>query len=325
MGFIGGFIKGAVFTGIGVMLGGPVGGMVGMGLAMASSNDKPKYKYSFDCPSCNASNGVDSYGRYNCYNCSTTLDVDVNGVRISGISVDCPNCDEELIIREEGLWICEYCKRELEVRGNYVYGHTKTLQYSFLGVLAKMAKAEGRVTSKHIQILDRILVEDLELSGNERKEAIEKFNEAKVDNRSFQEYCFIFKEAVERSYIEDKYGFYCGVLFNLYEVGLCFNIDGYTTREYLNCAIGTLGINKEDYYQIRSELTGIVDEKYYKILGCKSSDSFEVIRSNYRRLVKEYHPDKVNNMKVSEDIKDTLIDKFKDIQEAYELIKDTVE
>ncbi|MGL5822440.1 MAG: DnaJ domain-containing protein [Sarcina sp.] len=325
MGFIGGFVKGAVFTGIGIMIGGPIGGMVGMGLAMASSDDKPKYKYSFDCPSCNSSNGIDSYGRYNCYNCSTTLDVDASGVRISGISVDCPNCDEELIINEDGLWICDYCERELEVRNNYVYSHTQTLQYSFLGVLAKMAKAEGRITQEHIRKIDEILIEELDLNGESRKKAITKFTEAKDDNRSFQDYCLIFKAAVERSSIEDKYRFYCGVVYDLYEVALCANINGYTTREYLNCAVGTFGVSQEDYSEIKGESTGYVDEKYYKILGCTSNDSFEIIKSRYRKLVKEYHPDKVNNMSVSEEIKDTLIDKFKEIQEAYDSIKVTFE
>lgn len=60
-------------------------------------------------------------------------------------------------------------------------------------------------------------------------------------------------------------------------------------------------------------------EDYYKVLECKSEDSFEVVRKNYLKLVKKYHPDRVtdkNSNKMAMYIK-----KFQNIQEAYEMIK----
>jgi curved DNA-binding protein len=54
---------------------------------------------------------------------------------------------------------------------------------------------------------------------------------------------------------------------------------------------------------------------YYKILQVDRTASAEEIKKSYRELAKKYHPDKNPGDKVSED-------NFKDIQEAYEVLKD---
>jgi molecular chaperone DnaJ len=54
---------------------------------------------------------------------------------------------------------------------------------------------------------------------------------------------------------------------------------------------------------------------YYSILGVNKDASFDEIKSAYRKLAKEYHPD-VNKQSGSED-------KFKEISEAYEILSDS--
>ncbi|MGL5069631.1 MAG: J domain-containing protein [Sarcina sp.] len=187
MGFIQGVIKSFIFGGIGMFIAGPIGLIIGCLIAAGSSNNGgSNYRYSFNCPHCNAKNAIDSYGRYNCYSCYDIF------------------CD--------------------------------TLRY-----LYKIASSEGEVSFK--------------------------------------------------------------------------------ASEYLNCAVGVFGITSNDFNSIKGEFVRAVEDKYYKILGCKKGDSKEQIKSQYRKLVKEYHPDKVNNMKVSDAVKETLIDKFKAVQEAYEKVK----
>lgn len=53
---------------------------------------------------------------------------------------------------------------------------------------------------------------------------------------------------------------------------------------------------------------------YYEILGVKRGDSEATIKSAYRKLARKYHPD-VNKNK-------DAVDKFKDINEAYEVLSD---
>ena len=53
---------------------------------------------------------------------------------------------------------------------------------------------------------------------------------------------------------------------------------------------------------------------YYEILGVKRDSDVNAIKSAYRKLARKYHPD-VNKTKEAEE-------KFKDINEAYEVLSD---
>ena len=56
------------------------------------------------------------------------------------------------------------------------------------------------------------------------------------------------------------------------------------------------------------------NKDYYQILGIKSGDSFDAIKKAYRKLAKEYHPDRNRSPYAH--------DKFIEIQEAYEILID---
>ena len=53
-------------------------------------------------------------------------------------------------------------------------------------------------------------------------------------------------------------------------------------------------------------------KNYYDILGLQKNANNEDIKQAYRKLAKEYHPDKNPNTK----------EKFQEIQEAYETLSD---
>ena len=53
---------------------------------------------------------------------------------------------------------------------------------------------------------------------------------------------------------------------------------------------------------------------YYDILGVSKTASDDEIKSSYRKLAKKYHPD------ISKE--DNAADKFKEVQEAYEILSD---
>jgi DnaJ like chaperone protein len=56
-------------------------------------------------------------------------------------------------------------------------------------------------------------------------------------------------------------------------------------------------------------------------LGCSSSDSDEIVKKAYRRLVNEYHPDKNASRGLPEEFEKLAADKFREIQQAYEAIR----
>jgi DnaJ like chaperone protein len=64
-----------------------------------------------------------------------------------------------------------------------------------------------------------------------------------------------------------------------------------------------------------------VSGRYYAVLGCTKSDSDETIKSKYRKLVREFHPDAIAAKGLPEEFTSFAESKFREIQMAYEEIK----
>jgi len=62
-------------------------------------------------------------------------------------------------------------------------------------------------------------------------------------------------------------------------------------------------------------------DNYYKILNCTSESSNEEIKSNYKKLVKDFHPDKIISKGLPEEFIDFAESRFREIQESYEKIQ----
>lgn len=62
-------------------------------------------------------------------------------------------------------------------------------------------------------------------------------------------------------------------------------------------------------------------EEHYKILECKINDTDEIIKSNYKRLVKEYHPDIISGKDLPKPFVEFANKKFTEIHTAYNYIK----
>jgi len=60
-------------------------------------------------------------------------------------------------------------------------------------------------------------------------------------------------------------------------------------------------------------------QEAYNILGIEATATIDEIKQAYRKKVKEYHPDLVENL--GNDIKDLAQQKIKEINQAYELIQ----
>lgn len=62
-------------------------------------------------------------------------------------------------------------------------------------------------------------------------------------------------------------------------------------------------------------------DKYYKILESSKDDSFAVIKTRYRKLMKEYHYDSIASKDLPQEMIDYAEEKTKDLNEAYSVIK----
>ena len=77
------------------------------------------------------------------------------------------------------------------------------------------------------------------------------------------------------------------------------------------------------YQQLKSRFSGLPDDinRYYAILGAKPDDDMRDIKKKYRKLAMEFHPDRVQSKGVSPEFAAASEDKFKEIQNAFDLVE----
>lgn len=63
-------------------------------------------------------------------------------------------------------------------------------------------------------------------------------------------------------------------------------------------------------------------DEHYKTLESNPTDSFDVIKKNYRRLIKEYHYDSIASKDLPEDMVKFAKEKTQSLNEAYSVIKE---
>ncbi|RXK14403.1 molecular chaperone DjlA [Halarcobacter mediterraneus] len=77
----------------------------------------------------------------------------------------------------------------------------------------------------------------------------------------------------------------------------------------------------ENFYREQKENKALSLDKAYEVLESNKDDDNNTLKKNYRKLVKQYHPDIVSGQGASQSIIDDATKKLQEINEAYELIK----
>ncbi len=113
-----------------------------------------------------------------------------------------------------------------------------------------------------------------------------------------------------------------GVLFFPFNFFLIFGLSimGAKTHK-TNFKYQQYSYNHEDIHQGSYERYDDLD-KYYKILESHRTDSLEMIKANYRRLIKEYHYDFIASKNLPEDMIIFAKEKTQSLNEAYAKIKE---
>ncbi|KAA3614940.1 MAG: hypothetical protein D8M58_10830 [Calditrichaeota bacterium] len=183
---------------------------------------------------------------------------------------------------------------------------------SLASLSAKMAKADGVITSDEIRAFDHFLRFDLRLDVDERKKIALIFNEAKNSPEEATAIASQFKALI---------GYQREVLHMM--IQLLFRIamaDGHMhpdEQRFIDQMASIFQLSQVEYQQIRAlyiKETG----RAYQILGVTQNDSDDVIKKAYRKLVREYHPDKMQAKGVPEDFIKVANEKMAEINKAYD-------
>lgn len=197
------------------------------------------------------------------------------------------------------------------------YGEEAQLTFfvAAFSMLAKIAKADGRVSEKEIESIDSFMFNDLHLDSQSRESAINIFRQAINSQESFEAFATQFYQTFSSQprIIEL-------MMDILFRVSVA---DGGITLEeerLLLSAARIFNYSPTDYARLKSMYIK-ESNRFYAVLQCDETASNEEIKKQYRKLVSEYHPDKIASKGLPEEFINFAGDKFREIQEAYDNIK----
>ncbi len=182
-------------------------------------------------------------------------------------------------------------------------------------MLAKISNADGNVSDKEIRSIERFMDNDLNLNDESKRIAINIFNEAMHSPQDFESFAAQFYESFRMQ---------PGLIELMIDILVRVSVaDGYFSpneEKMILSAVRIFDFGEARYETVKSRY--IKDNnKYYAILNCKKEDSNEMIKKQYRKLVQDYHPDKIASKGLPEEFTKFATDKFREINEAYEKIK----
>lgn len=156
----------------------------------------------------------------------------------------------------------------------------------FFACLAKIAKADGKVSEEEIAAIEVIMKENLELDEDARKMAIAIFKEAKDSETSFEEYISQFATLIDYN-AEIGTSF----LYTLYGVAAA---DGNVSNQERQMLFQSERILRITSGTIEGLLgNSIALEVAYQLLGCHPEMTDEQIKAAYRQKCVQFHPDKI--------------------------------
>ena len=199
--------------------------------------------------------------------------------------------------------------RHEEVQANYFV--------ALFSMLGKMAKSDGIVTKDEINTVDDIITFNLKLKNEQRNFAIKIFNEAKDSSYSFEDFANNFYRINA-----NQPNMLLFMLNTLFEVAKADGTLHPNEAVLLEKAKNIFRISDNDFNNLKTKYFPEADsDRHYAVLNCSSNDSDETIKSNYRKLVQEFHPDKIANKGLPEEFNLYAKTKFQEIQDSYEYLR----
>ena len=185
---------------------------------------------------------------------------------------------------------------------------------SLFSILGKLSKADGVVTKDEIAVVQGF-IDSLPMAGSEKQFARQVFNEAKNSPYSIEDFAAQLygtartQPAVLMSFFD--------LLFKLAAAdGTLHPAEETALRKIQQI----FQISDSQYDDIKAVYFQETDQ-YYKALNCTPSSSIEEIKSNYRKLIKEFHPDTIISKGLPEEFIDFAEKRFREIHESYEKIR----
>ena len=190
-----------------------------------------------------------------------------------------------------------------------------TFYVAAFSMLAKIIKADGSVQQSEIASVEQFMVNDLNLDPFGRNIAKNIFFTAMESDQRFEDFARQFyNEFHSQPQLLEL------MMDILVRVASADNSVSEDEDRLIRSAMAIFHLD-ETAYQTICRKYQCFEDKAYAVLQSTESDSNETIKRRYRKLVIDYHPDKIASKGLPEEFTKFANDKFIEIQEAWETIK----
>ena len=216
--------------------------------------------------------------------------------------------------------------------GDLPRGHQYRIQAAFFtaafSTMGHISKADGRVTRDEIRMAARVM-EDMDLTAQQREAARALFNEGKEDNFDIHAVLSQFRREIGRR----------TTLQRMFVEILCFAAfaDGTlhpSENRLLHLVCDEIGFSG---YELESILASVSAELHHRstramagsywtthtaVLDVRQDAGDAEVKKAYRRLMSQHHPDKLVAKGLPEEMMKIATQRTHEIRQAYERIKE---
>jgi DnaJ like chaperone protein len=185
---------------------------------------------------------------------------------------------------------------------------------SLFSILGKLAKIDGVVTGDEIVVVENF-INNLHIAEREKQFAKQVFNEAKNSRYSIEDFAIqLYQTSKQQPTILLSF------ISLLFQVAAADGKFHPAEEAALRRIKDIFGISDHQFNNIKGGYFNALDV-HYKILNCTPESSNEEIKSSYKKLVKDFHPDTIVSKGLPEEFMDFATKRFREIQQAYEKIQ----
>lgn len=189
-----------------------------------------------------------------------------------------------------------------------------TFFISLFSILGKLSKIDGVVTKDEIAVVQDF-INSLPIDETERQFARQVFNEAKNSPYRIDDFASQLYLAVKNQ--PTLVLTYFDLLFRIVAADGTYHP---AEEAALKRVKEIFNLNDKQYEDIKAVYFNDLD-KHYKMLTCTPESTKDEIKSNYKKLVKDFHPDAIISKGLPEEFIDFAEKRFREIQESYEKIR----
>jgi DnaJ like chaperone protein len=198
---------------------------------------------------------------------------------------------------------------------------------SMMALAAIVAKADGHVTEGEVATIKKFIAQNFRMTQSEMMEYKGAFEYGKNHPDEYKEFTRVIK-----TYYRTR-NTIIALSYLLFDVGYSDGDLAPQQEEMIKKILFDLGMSEYEYTSIKNSFVNgnggngygpqasesELIKKYSQVLGVSEDASMSEIKSAYRKLMKEYHPDKVSGM--PEEYVEFAHKKTIEINEAYDYLK----